>query len=42
MEVHSLSKVDKIIEEALKEYPIGSQVSYKDKYFSWFRLKMPS
>ncbi|WP_261267065.1 hypothetical protein, partial [Streptococcus mitis] len=25
-EVHSLSKVDKIVEEALREYPIGSQV----------------
>lgn len=33
VEVHSLSKVDKIVEEALKEYPIGSQVSYKGQVF---------
>ncbi|VKC81289.1 SNF2 family protein [Streptococcus pneumoniae] len=33
VEVHSLSKVDKIIEEALREYPIGSQVSYKGQVF---------
>lgn len=33
VEVHSLSKVDKIVEEALREYPIGSQVSYKGQVF---------
>ena len=33
MEVHSLSKVDKIVEEALREYQIGSQVSYKGQVF---------
>ena len=33
VEVHSLSKVDKIVEEALREYPIGSQVSYKGQIF---------
>lgn len=33
VEVHSLSKVDEIVEEALREYPIGSQVSYKGQVF---------
>lgn len=33
VEVHSLSKVDKIVEEALREYPIGSQVSYRGQVF---------
>ena len=33
VEVHSLTKVDKIVEEALREYPIGSQVSYKGQVF---------
>lgn len=33
VEVLSLSKVDKIVEEALREYPIGSQVSYKGQVF---------
>lgn len=33
VEVHSLSKVDKIVEEALREYPIGSPVSYKGQVF---------
>lgn len=33
VEVHSLSKVDKNVEEALREYPIGSQVSYKGQVF---------
>lgn len=33
VEVHSLSKVDKIVEEALREYPISSQVSYKGQVF---------
>ncbi len=33
VEVHSLSKVDKIVEEALREYQIGSQVSYKGQVF---------
>lgn len=33
VEVHSLSKVDKIVEEALRVYPIGSQVSYKGQVF---------
>ena len=33
VEVHSLSKVDKIVEEALRKYPINSQVSYKGQVF---------
>nr|CBJ57233.1 hypothetical protein [Streptococcus pneumoniae] len=32
-ETNSFSNVDKIVEEALKEYPIGSQVSYKGQVF---------
>ena len=30
---NSFSNVDKIVEEALREYPIGSQVSYKGQVF---------
>ncbi len=32
-ETNSFSNVDKIVEEALREYPIGSQVSYKGQVF---------
>lgn len=32
-ETNSFSNVDKIVGEALREYPIGSQVSYKGKVF---------
>ena len=32
-ETNSFSNVDKIVEEALREYPIGSQVSYKEQVF---------
>ena len=32
-ETNSFSKVDKILEEALRGYPIGSQVSYKGQVF---------
>lgn len=32
-ETNSFSKVDKIVEEALRGYPIGSQVSYKGQVF---------
>lgn len=32
-EINSFSNVDKIVEEALREYPIGSQVSYKGQAF---------
>lgn len=32
-EPNSFSNVDKIVEEALREYPIGSQVSYKGQVF---------
>ena len=32
-ETNSFSNVDKILEEALREYPIGSQVSYKGQVF---------
>lgn len=32
-ENNSFSNVDKIVEEALREYPIGSQVSYKGQVF---------
>ena len=38
-EVHSLSKVDKIVEEALREYPIGSQVSYKGQVFQLLSIE---
>ncbi|VNK03473.1 SNF2 family protein [Streptococcus pneumoniae] len=32
-ETNSFSNIDKIVEEALREYPIGSQVSYKGQVF---------
>ena len=32
-ETNSFSNVDKIVEEALREYLIGSQVSYKGQVF---------
>lgn len=32
-ETNSFSNVDKIVEEALREYPIGSQVSYQGQVF---------
>ncbi len=32
-ETNSFSNVDKIVEEVLREYPIGSQVSYKGQVF---------
>ena len=38
-ETNSFSNVDKIVEEALREYPIGSQVSYKGQVFQLVSIK---
>ncbi|HGZ3546896.1 TPA: helicase SNF2, partial [Streptococcus pneumoniae] len=38
-ETNSFSNVDKIVEEALREYPIGSQVSYKGQVFQLISIE---
>ena len=41
-ETNSFSNVDKIVEEALREYPIGLQVSYKGQVFQLVSIEMHS